>query len=164
MGTVADLVVSLNADDEAIAGEMADRVSVRTSAESAEAAIEDEEVVAGFGELWSGVVEVGVVSLLLPSQQGMNCVVKIIVPLGIRLIAPAVVRFQDPSIVKIAFRDDVSRPVTASGLGISDLLDFREDMSGTGIADGMNRIETETIEMKISQPISDILQNETANT
>ena len=88
---------------------------------------------------------------------------EIIVPLAAKFKTALRSRIEQTRIIQIAFGDDVDRPSRAPRHVLGHFLQVAEDVTGTKIVDGVDRIEPQAIEMKLFHPHAGVVQNEIAH-
>src|SRR5262249_58540771 len=113
-GAVADLVVVLHADDEAVPGDSVWAGAVLAAAGRAVVADVQERLLQHPGKL-PRLAEVGVVPLSLAGQVRVDGVVKIVAPLPVQTVAAALRWQQQARVVEVALGDDVGGETPAGG-------------------------------------------------
>src|SRR5690606_35213286 len=81
----------------------------------------------------------------------------------IECVSPHFQGIQQPRIVEIAFGDDAKRPPRSGPLQPGDITNFSEDMPRAEIINRVNGVEAKAIEVKVAQPLANVVKNVTAN-
>ena len=105
-GTVSDLIMVLNGDDETIAGKSGVGTPVTTVAMRAVASVQDECILQQLRKLFRRSI-VLIISLSFAGEGDMHEMMKIVAPLRVDPIAALLRRKQKADIIEIAFGHDV---------------------------------------------------------
>ena len=162
MPGVRDLVVILEIAEEAAPAEISRCATVRAAAEAGVAAVVDEHVGEGFGEIGES-AEVGIVSAAFTGENGVERVMKIVGPLCVDSVAAGFARGDDAGVVEVAFGDQEEM---AAELRFEPAHFFRElfeEMGGGRIVDGVYRVEAQAGEMIIAEPHQRVVTKEAAD-
>ena len=107
--------------------------------------------------------EVLVITLLLTGEQGVQRVVKIVVPLRIQAVPSPLALAHEARVIAVALGD---HPEVAAELGrqlIHARGDRLEDVQGRGIDDRVHRVEAQPVERILAQPHLRVVQHEASN-
>jgi hypothetical protein len=101
--SIADLVVILNESYKPVMREISGLAAMHSSSELRISSVIDKVALKGFGQLLQ-LPEVGVISLRRAGvEDGKQCVMKIVAPLGIHAQTADLARSYDPGVVEITF-------------------------------------------------------------
>src|SRR6185437_6558879 len=145
---IADVIVVLDADDEAITGQIFIRSAPAPVAVGTVNAIEMKGVFQHTVETLD-IAEIAILAMPFAGEVGMKRVVKIFVPFGIESVSAILRRTYHAHVIHQTFRDDMYRPADTR---VGDLLDFAKQMTRARVMDGVDRVEPQTIEMIIRDP------------
>ncbi len=162
LGAVADLIVILQADDEAIAGQTLRRSAVLAVAVPAVVPGVQKWLLQHLGQLL-GLAVVLVVALRLAGQIGVDGVMEVVAPLAIQAVTAPLGREQQARIVEVALGDDGERAAAARGHLVGRLLHGPQDVAGAEVVDGVDRIQPQAIEVKLLQPHPHVVENVVAH-
>ena len=162
-GTVADLIVILNADDLRGQWESGGGGSARTALPEAKwLALK----YVGLGEharKKCGGIEVLIIAGALAGEQSMNGVVEVVAPDGIDTVASLRCGKNVARMVLVGFGDDDDGAVLGGGEVMNAGGDLGDDVRGGIVLDGLNGVEAESVEMIIAQPVESVFPDEVAD-
>ena len=139
-GAVADLIVGLGGDHQAIALEGGRVLGARPA---------DPPVAEGAGE-GGGVAEGAVPASALAGEPGVQGVVEVVRPAGVE---PPLV--EDLPLVEVGLGDEEG--------GARPLAQLREDGARGGVLDGVDRVEAEAVEAVLAQPGEGVVDHQIAH-
>src|SRR5882757_5508303 len=141
---ITNLIMILQERDESMRRESLHRPTVRAPPTFRIDTVVRETSSKSFRQLRDG-AEIGQVAGTLVSQDGMQRVMKIVIPLRIEAIAACFARRDDSRLIEIALRYH-DKVTTERGLQLADLgAQLLEKMNRRGVEDRMDRIDTQTV-------------------
>ena len=102
-----------------------------------------------------------IIPSLLTRQQCMEGVVEIVVPLGVKPIAPQPLRPDKLCIVEIAFRNEIHPAADPLCLLMDRGGKLLQERLGRKVQDGVHCIKSQGIDMKFRDPVEGIFDEET---
>ena len=100
----------------------------------------DERLTVGPRQLLQS-AEISVIAMSLTGQHRVQGVVEIVAPLSIQSITTGGWGTHDARIIEIAFGDEMERPALALSAICGGLGQFRQNMPGAEVVNGVNRIQ-----------------------
>ena len=159
---VADLIVVLGADHKLSRSVLARRTAVPAATVRGVFARERVTFAPDLGELRQA-REILVVALPFPGEQHMQCVMKIIAPLRVHAVAAERARQDVPGHVHVALGDEIKRALQGFRLPMGDDRQLLQKRRGGKIADGVNRIQPQRVQVKFRLPVERVLGKKMAD-
>src|SRR4051794_3877164 len=103
--------------------------------------------------------EICVIALSLACKIRMHDMVKFVAPLSVQAIPAALPRLYQTRVIQVAFGYDLERPAGALGQFLRLGLDGSQDRTCAEVEDRMDRIQTQSVEVKLFQPHASIVQH-----
>ena len=114
-------------------------------------------------QLFQG-AEVLVVAVAFAGKNGVQRVMKIVAPLRVQPVTAGGGRAHDTRVVEIALGDEMERPALALSAVSGGFGQFRQDVAGAEIVDGVNRIQPQRVAMAGFEPVTGVTDHVLADT
>jgi hypothetical protein len=98
------------------------------------------------------VAEVLIVSCSLPSQQGVNAVVKVIIPLRIETVSSEIHMPNETGVLKVALRNEIDSSVQPLCFVVHCHGEFLQKRLGGSIHDTVDGVDSESIDVELGYP------------
>ena len=156
LSAVADLVVVLRADDEALAGQVGARRAA-IAAEVLRVLALERESLGQRRRQPPRLGEVGVIAAALAREAHVQRVVEVIRPHRVQPDTAGLGRQHDATVVIVRFGHDVRGPALQARLLARRRGDLGEDMHGARVVDRVDRVQAQTVEVEIAHPGARVL-------
>src|ERR1044071_10074117 len=156
-GTITYLIVILNTDHVRRRRHVGAAGAARTSVPEAEGlALKDKAVARRASNLlWPA--KILVIAFALAGKEGVDGVMEIVTPDGVEAIAAGSGGANYVRIILVGFSDDTHLAAEISGQRGDIGLDFRQDVPGRIVVDGLDGIEPQAIHVIFAHPVEGIL-------
>jgi hypothetical protein len=111
----------------------------------------------------ANVAKIPIISFPFLCKEGMEAVVEIVVPLGIQAISSPFRSIDDPSIVKVAFGDDMDGTTESLSLRMNGFPYIKQNVSGTEVKNSMNGIHPKAVHVILCYPVEGIVNDKPSN-
>src|SRR5262245_54113835 len=107
--------------------------------------------------------EVLVIFRLLAGQQSVERVMKVVVPLGVTSVPSLLPRTNHPDIIQRTFKYQVHVSLQFLSSAVDRLRQLCQERPGRLVEDGVHGVKAQRVEMKLSNPIERIFDEEAAH-
>jgi hypothetical protein len=160
-GAVADLIVVLDADDEAIGRNAIRRRTVTPAPVGAVPAVVHESIPQRLRDRHHA-SEVGIVARSLAGEARVNGVMQVVAPLGVEREAGRL-RSEYARIIEVALADHDDFPLEPGALDVHRIRQLPQHMAGAEVVDPVDRIEPEPVDVVLGDPMERVVDHEAPN-
>jgi hypothetical protein len=161
-GPIADLIVVLERDDEAPAGQVADVTAVRALAVWRAMASVKERLLQGGGTLLQG-AEILVISGAFAGDERVERVVKVVTPLCVDAVAVGLARPDHCRVVQVALGNEHQMAAEDVFERVDLLGQLLEEVPRRGVDERVNGVEPQAVEVVVAEPHRRVVAEEPAH-